>query len=82
MIERILERAGPRFLSHMPVLLPPCTDESVKTANKNKWMNWLKHLLDGRLALTCGSNYNDKNVVTALYNACVQSSAWLDVMNI
>ena len=32
MIERILERAGPRFLSNMPVLLPPCKDESVKTA--------------------------------------------------
>ena len=54
--ERILERAGSRFLSHMPLLLPPCTDESAKTANKNKWMNWMKTLLDGRLALNCGSN--------------------------
>ena len=42
----------------------------------------MNSLLDGRLARNCGSNYNDKDVVTALYDACVQSSAWLDVMNI
>ena len=81
-LERILERAGPRLLSHMPLLLPNCVDESAKTANKNKWMNWLRTLLDGRLAPNCGSNYNDKNVVNAMFDACVQSCAWLDVMNI
>ena len=86
MLERILERAGPRFLSHMPLLLPNCVDESAKAANKNKWMNWLRTLLagDSRPIGNCGSNYsyNDKNVVNAMFDACVQSCAWLDVTNI
>ena len=81
-LERILERAGPRFLSHMPLLLPNCVDESAKAANKNKWMNWLRTLLDGQLALNCGNNYNYKKVVNAMFDACLESCAWLNVMNI
>ena len=62
--------------------MPPCPDGSINTLNTNQWMNWLNHLLDGHLERHCGVNYNDKSIVTALYDACVKSSAWLDVMNI
>ena len=77
-IERILERADARFLANMP----PYPDGSINTLNTNKWMNWLHHLLDGHLERHCGLNYNDKSLVNDLYDECVKSSAWLDVMNI
>ena len=77
-IKRILERADARFLANMP----PYPDGSINTLNTNKWMNWLHHLLDGHLERHCGINYNDKSLVNDLYDECVKSSAWLDVMNI
>ena len=47
-LERVLGLAGDRFLSNMPA----CNGgASTNAANKNLWMNWMRALLDGRIAL-------------------------------
>ena len=77
LLEKILDGASARFLSH----LPSFPDGAMSTLNAGKWMNWLESVLNGHLANKC-NNELDRSVVNDLRNECAEGGHWLRITDI